>query len=42
MGNPRGVQRDFVALEKRRFQAVKVFDRDLNNSETCRRLQVSN
>lgn len=42
MGNPRGVKRDFVALEKRRFQAVKLFDKDLNNSEIGRRLKVSN
>ncbi len=42
MGNPRGVRRDFVALEKRRFQAVKLFDKNLNNSEIGRRLKVSN
>jgi transposase len=42
MGNPRGVKRDFVALEKRRFRAVKLFDKDLNNSEIARRLRVSN
>ena len=42
MGNPRGVRRDFVALEKRRFQAVKLFDKDLNNSDIGRRLKVSN
>ena len=38
MGNPRGVRRDFVALEKRRFEAVKLFDKSLNNSEIGRRL----
>jgi transposase len=42
MGNPRGVKRDFTALEQRRFKAVKLFDHDLNNSEIGRRLQVSN
>ena len=42
MGNPRGVRRDFVALEKRRFEAVKLFDKSLNNSEIGRRLKVSN
>jgi transposase len=42
MGNPRGVRRDFVALEKRRLDAVKLFDKDLNNSEIGRRLKVSN
>jgi hypothetical protein len=34
MGNPRGVNRDFVALEKRRFWAVKLFDKRLNNGIT--------
>ncbi len=42
MGNPRGLKRDFPALEKRRFQAVKLFDTGLNNSEIGRRLKVSN
>lgn len=42
MGNPRGVKRDFAALEKRRFAAVKLFRKDLNNSEIGRRLKVSN
>ena len=42
MGNPRGVKRDFGALEKRRFEAVKLFDKNLNNSEVGRRLKVSN
>jgi DNA-binding NarL/FixJ family response regulator len=42
MGNPRGVKRDFVALEKRRFAAVKLFDKGFNNSEIGRRLKVSN
>src|SRR6516164_6462158 len=38
MGNPRGVKRDFVALERRRFEAVKLFNKNLNNSEIGRRL----
>jgi transposase len=42
MGNPRGVKRDFVALERRRLQAVKLFGKNLNNSEIGRRLNVSN
>src|SRR5215469_11815317 len=42
MGNSRGMQRDFVALEKRRFDAVRLFRKDLNNSEIGRRLKVSN
>jgi transposase len=42
MGNPRGVKRDFEALEKRRFEAVKLFGKNLNNSEIGRRLKVSN
>jgi transposase len=41
MGNPAGVKRDFVALEKRRFQAVKLLEKgDLNQSEVARRLHV--
>ncbi len=42
MGNPRGVKRDFEALEKRRLEAVKLFTEELNNSEIGRRLKVSN
>src|SRR6516165_10388292 len=42
MGNPRGVKRDFLALEKRRFGAVKLFQKNFNNSEIGRRLKVSN
>jgi transposase len=36
------VKRDFVALERRRLQAVKLFGKNLNNSEIGRRLKVSN
>jgi transposase len=42
MGNPRGVRRDFQALEKRRLAAVKLFGEELNNSEISRRLKVCN
>jgi transposase len=42
MGNPRGVKRNFVALARRRFEAVKLFSKSLNNSEISRRLKVSN
>lgn len=41
MGNPAGVKRDFVALERRRFEAVRLLEKsDLNQSEVARRLQV--
>lgn len=42
MGNPKGVRRDFKALEKRRLQALSLFAGNLNNSEIGRRLKVSN
>jgi transposase len=42
MGNPRGVQRDFEALEQRRLTAVDLFGEGLNNSEIGRRLKVCN
>ena len=42
MGNPRGVRRDFDALEKRRWSAVRMFGGELNNSEIGRRLRVCN
>src|ERR1700674_4040464 len=40
MGNPAGVPRDFDALEKRRFQAIQLWDRGLNQSEIARQLRV--
>ena len=40
MGNPKGVKRDFEALEKRRFEPVRLLDQGLNQSETTRRLKV--
>jgi transposase len=42
MGNPRGVRRDFEALETRRLTAVDLFGQGLNNSEIGRRLKVCN
>lgn len=42
MGNPRGVSRDFEALEARRMKAVALFREGLNNSEIGRQLQVAN
>lgn len=42
MGNPRGVRRDFEALEKRRLAAVDLFHKNLNNSDIGRRLKVPN
>jgi transposase len=40
MGNPRGVKRDFEALEKRRFQALKLLQQGYNQSEVARRVKV--
>src|SRR3989442_1706912 len=40
MGNPRGMRRDFEALEKRRMAAVRLFPTDVNNSEIGRRLKI--
>jgi len=41
MGNPKGVRRDFAALEKRRFEAIQLLDQGLNQSEVARRLKVA-
>ena len=41
MGNPAGVRRDFEALEKRRFQAMRLLDKGLNQSEVARRVKVA-
>ena len=41
MGNPRGVKRDFQALEKRRFEAMRLLDQGHKQSETARRLKVA-
>src|SRR6266404_235116 len=40
MGNPAGVPRDFEALEKRRFQAIQMFQRVLRQAEIARQLRV--
>ena len=42
MGFPKGVKRDFEALEQRRFQAAELLSQGFNNSEVARRLKVSN
>jgi transposase len=41
MGNSAGVRRDFEALEKRRFQAIRLLDEGLNQSEVARRVKVA-
>jgi len=40
MGNPRGVKRDFAALERRRFEALKLLKQGYNQSEVARRVKV--
>lgn len=40
MGNPAGVRRDFDALEKRRFQAIRLFKRGENQSAIARQVKV--
>jgi transposase len=40
MGNPRGVKRDFQALEKRRLAALKLIRQGYNQSEVARRVKV--
>jgi transposase len=42
MGNPRGVARDFDALEARRMDALALMRKGLNNSEIGRQLGVVN
>jgi len=41
MGNPAGVRRDFSALEKRRFEAIRLLDEGLNQTDIAQRLKVS-
>jgi len=41
MGTREGGQRDFDALEKRRFEAIGMIEQGLNQSETARRLGVA-
>ncbi len=40
MGNAAGVPRDFEALEKRRFSAIRLLEKGLNQSEVARRVKV--
>ena len=40
MGNPAGVRRDFEALERRRFAAMRLLRQGLKQSEVARRLRV--
>jgi transposase len=42
MGNPKGVKRDFSALERRRMKAVKLFEQGCSKAEVARRCGVSN
>ena len=41
MGNPKGVKRDFTALEKRRMKAAKLFDKGFSRADVARQLGVS-
>jgi transposase len=41
MGNPAGVRRDFDALEKRRFEAIRLVEQGVNQLEVARRLQIA-
>jgi transposase len=40
MGNARGVRRDFVALEQRRFEGLQLLRQGFNQSEVARRVKV--
>jgi transposase len=40
MGNPRGVSRDFEALEKRRFEFVRLYQRGETQAAIARRLKT--
>lgn len=40
LGNPRGVKRDFVELERRRLKAIPLFEKGLSQGEIARRLGV--
>jgi transposase len=41
MGNPKGVRRDFEALEKRRLQAARLFAKGCSQAEVARQTGVS-
>src|SRR6202167_1787002 len=38
MGNPKGVERDFEQLERRRLKAARLFDRGFHQGEVARQL----
>jgi len=40
MGNPRGVKRDFIALERRRLRAARLLGQGLSPAEVARRVGV--
>jgi transposase len=40
MGNPAGVRRDFDQLEKRRLEAIRLWESGVNQSDVARRLKV--
>jgi hypothetical protein len=40
MGNPAGVRRDFDALEKRRLEAIRMWESGLNQSAVARWVKV--
>ena len=41
MGNPRGVSRDFEALEKRRFEFLRLYERGETQAVIARRLKTA-
>ena len=41
MGNAKGVRRDFAALERRRFEAIRLLQQGVRQAEVARRLQVA-
>ena len=41
MGNAKGVRREVEALEKRRFEAMRLLDQGCNLSQTASRLKVA-
>jgi len=41
MGNQAGVRRDFEALEKRRFEAIRLLELGVNQSDIARQLKVA-
>ena len=40
MGNPKGVKRDFEALEKRRLKAVRLLEKEWSQSQVARKVGV--